>query len=546
MRTNRQSSLNKWHTSVLLLLAALGVLLVMLTAGLLAERLQPMTGVEGNSINESGAGDCGIVLLGTTSPLSSRHITVSGADGNAWTLTTNTIDLFQSSYQNVNKQVNKRSTGEENVIAPGTSGSYTFYVKNTGRTLLVYKLWLEKEFQVNTESGESAELPVQVRLSSGTSESRTWLLGSSDTVWVDADTLKDIENAETDGESIPQDSIAGALSANESISYTLEWQWPFETGADENDILLGNSENAELTLQLNLIAEADESAAPTGGDSAVLSEGTETETPGPDNAGETVVRKDPNTADEGTRENGTTPNEGTADDAPVPDGSTADDGENVVRKDTNLSDDSTTDGNPNPDDGTVQDRPTPDNTEDDVSTMGKSRVNGTGNRFLWGWLFGLFFFIIILWRRITITGYLLDENGAYMEGFILRLEQSGLHKTKEAEVDEDGWFKIRRIPLGKKTLILKDKDDNEIARNELRLKRKGKLRIDDFLEIREKKEDNEEKVYTEFDMRYRITGFEIYLHKRSTSERMEIETDCWIAHTWFRKKYEPEEDEDEK
>jgi hypothetical protein len=184
--------------------------------------------------------------------------------------------------------------------------------------------------------------------------------------------------------------------------------------------------------------------------------------------------------------------------------------------------------------------------EDDPTPL-SGGSDDTEHHFPWGWLLGLLFLIlIILWRRITITGYLQDENGEYMEGYVLRLEQKRFHKTKEAEVDEDGWFKIRRIPLGKKTLILKDKDDNEIARNELRLKRKGKLRIDDFLEIGEKKEDDGEKVYTEIDMRYRITGFEIYLHQRSTSERMEIETDRWIAHTWFGKKYEPEEDEDEK
>jgi hypothetical protein len=474
-------------------------------------------------------------------------------------------------------------------------------VKNTGTTLLEYKLWLEKAFQVTADSGESAELPVQVRLSSGTSQSRTWLLGSSDTVWVNADTLKKIktDEEETAGTDIPQDAIAGALRAAESISYTLEWQWPFETGADANDVLLGNSDNAELTIQLNLIAEAEE---PQGGNPVTPPGSTETETPGPDNTEDgdstetettetettetgttetgntetgtppggdnqdddnTITRDNPNHGDTNTNNNpmpdGNTP---TPDgNTPTPDNGTTDNNnptpDNTPTPDGNNVDDNTTDDNPTPDYTIVDDDPTPTSGGDDEPTPDYTTVDDdptplsggdgdTGHHFPWGWLLGLFFLILILWRRITITGYLQDENGEYMEGYVLRLEQRRFHKTKEAEVDEDGWFKIRRIPLGKKTLILKDKDGNEIARNELRLKRKGKLRIDDFLEIGEKKEENEEKVYTEIDMRYRITGFEIYLHQRSTSDRIEIETHRWIAHTWFGKKYEPKEDKNEK
>jgi hypothetical protein len=605
---------NKRTPSVILLLAALGVLLLLLTTGLLAVRLQPMTGVEmtaagGTGRDGSSTGESGIVLLGSTSPQSSRHVTVNGADGSTWTLTTNTIDLFQSSYQNGDQQETVKSSDGKKVIAPGTSGSYTFSVKNTGSTLLAYKLWLEKAFQVTADGGESAILPVQVRLSSGPAESRTWLLGSSGTEWVNADALKEIETgeAETAGTDIPQEAVAGELNAGESISYTLEWQWPYETGADENDLLLGNSDNAELTLRLNLFAEAEEPEESPGGDTEAPPGGTETETPDNTEEGGTETETPDNTEEGGTEtetpddteEGGTetetpddpgmgdpedkptpddtitrdnpiqdggtatdntpTPDDTTTDNTPTPDNTVTDNTQtpdNTPTPDDTITDDGTPGGGPTPDETIVDDEPTPTSGGDDEPTPDYTTVDDeptplsggdgdTGNHFPWGWLLGLFFLILILWRRITITGYLQDENGEYMEGFVLRLEQRRFHKTKEAEVDEDGWFKIRRIPLGKKTLILKDRDGNEIARNELRLKRKGKLRIDDFLEIGEKKEDDEEKVYTEIDMRYRITGFEIYLHQRSTSERMEIETDRWIAHTWFGKKYEPEEDEDE-
>jgi hypothetical protein len=340
---------------------------------------------------------------------------------------------------------------------------------------------------------------------------------------------------------------------NESTSYTLEWQWPYETetDSDANDTLLGNSANTEFTLKLIIAAEADEPVVtpPEGSETEQTTETENTESTEPEDTeiGEKDIgQKDKDRPDDGTGNNGT-PGDTENNGGTTPGGSGSSHITNRNHTDQNTGNDTSGDngsGTNDTDDGTG------DSTEvlnQDFDTFDESNDTETGVRFPWIWVPGLlflFWFIIILWRRITITGYLQDENGEFMEGYVLRLEQSGLHKTKKAEVDEDGWFKIRRIPLGKKTLILEDEDGNEIAQNRLRLKRKGKLRIDDFLQIEEKKEDDEEKIYTEIDMRYRITGFEIYLHQSSADTRMEIEKDRWLAHTWFNIEYEPEEDED--
>jgi hypothetical protein len=44
-------------------------------------------------------------------------------------------------------------------------------------------------------------------------------------------------------------------------------------------------------------------------------------------------------------------------------------------------------------------------------------------------------------------------------------------------------------------------------------------------------------------MRYHITGIKLYLHERSTSPRMEMETERWRAYSWFGKEYTSEENE---
>jgi hypothetical protein len=289
---------------------------------------------------------------------------------------------------------------------------------------------------------------------------------------------------------------------------------------------LGNSEDAELTLKLIVAAEADEpivvpaeSESPNPGDETTP---PETETPGTSTPAPETETPDSSTA-EPEEEETTTPADGSENDEPAATEEPANDGLDDVKPDEE------------------------DKTQKDERDLDDEP---TGNRHPWNWipwgvlagLLFLFWFLILLWRRITIDGYLYDETGKPMEGYQLVLEQSGLHKTKESEVDEEGYFKIRRIPLGKKSLVLEDEDGNELARNELKLKRKGKLRIDDFLQIQEKTEDDGKKIYTEFDMRYRITGFEIYLH-RNPSTRMEIEFDRWIARTWFKKTYTPDEDE---
>jgi hypothetical protein len=527
MRKIRETVQNNKNTSGIWLLIVLGVMLLFLSTGLLAVRLKAMTGAE-----QTVTGDTDDITLDNTITLPSQYVTMNDADGSEWSLTTKTVDLFRSSYYDENGVLTVASSGEDKVIAPGTSGTYCFSMKNTGSTQLEYKLWLEKAFQVTGDDGETVTLPVQVRLSSNSAESVTWFLGSSETIWVEASALKDIESDERIKENTsqamaeksemvgdtadaidPQNPVTGKLEANQSVSYTLEWQWPYETDTDANDILLGNSENAQFMLKLIIAAEAEEPDMPSTDieteETATTAVNPEAQVPAAPAVGpEAEMPAAPAVGPEA--EETITPTE----------------------------------------DPRVEMPAVPAAGPETEETTNSSEPGGRedGACFRWGWIAGLLFLlwlIILLWRRITITGYLQDENGNPMEGDLLRLEQSAFHKTKKAQVDEEGYFEIRRIPLGKKTLILQDEDGNELARNQLRLKRKGKLRIDDFLQIEEKKEEDTQDQYTEIDMRYRITGFQIYLHRHSTSLRMEIESQRWIARTWFKKEYTPDQDENE-
>ena len=68
------------------------------------------------------------------------------------------------------------------------------------------------------------------------------------------------------------------LGAGKYTYYTLDWQWPFETGNDEHDTMLGNlavDEDLTLTIEIRTIASCsadpyDDSGitAPKTGDSA--------------------------------------------------------------------------------------------------------------------------------------------------------------------------------------------------------------------------------------------------------------------------------------
>lgn len=160
------------------------------------------------------------------------------------------VDLFQTAYVGKNGEVTVESANGDKLIAPGTSNSYHFSLRNTGNVSLDYTLNLEGVFELS-----SRELPFQVRLSRG----NDWIVGG-ETQWVTIDELNEVHEK-------------GTLGVGRYITYTLEWQWPFENDDADmlllqniNDTLLGNvsaAANTNFHLTITTVSEATPGAVAT-------------------------------------------------------------------------------------------------------------------------------------------------------------------------------------------------------------------------------------------------------------------------------------------
>ena len=59
-----------------------------------------------------------------------------------WTTDT-AVRIFQTEDKNQAGELTVQSESQDKVIAPGTSGAYTFFLQNTGKTKMDYKVWLK-------------------------------------------------------------------------------------------------------------------------------------------------------------------------------------------------------------------------------------------------------------------------------------------------------------------------------------------------------------------------------------------------------------------
>lgn len=143
---------------------------------------------------------------------------------NVWS--TNTpIELFHTDYRNRDGEITVQNRESENLVAPGTEGSYTFSLRNAGRWDSNYRLWIEKD-------AGSSEIPLEFRMSGRDG----WVSGNEK--WLSAEELGKIKERKK-------------LRSGESTQYTLYWRWVFERGADEEDTFYGNL----AARQRNIAAE---------------------------------------------------------------------------------------------------------------------------------------------------------------------------------------------------------------------------------------------------------------------------------------------------
>lgn len=156
------------------------------------------------------------------------------------------VEIFHITYEDSQRIVTVNSGDGDKVIAPGTENAYTFWLKNTGNTAVDYEMELEAYL-----TPDKAELPVDARMKS---YEGAYLLGN-DSKWDSVLKLDGIRDK-------------APLGVNRYAQYTLEWQWPYESGDDDYDTWLGNqavNEDIALTIVIRTTASANIEPGAGGG-----------------------------------------------------------------------------------------------------------------------------------------------------------------------------------------------------------------------------------------------------------------------------------------
>lgn len=165
-------------------------------------------------------------------PQNTAVFTVSD-DRTVWGTSTE-VDIFRTSYENGAHTVTVASGRGDKVIAPGTENAYTFKLKNSLTVPVDYTVTVNAWF-----TPDDVQIPVTCRLSRYDGH---WVAGN-DTTWLDVPAFDGAEDA-------------AVLSSNSYVTYTLDWQWPFD-GNDALDSALGQRANEEdLTLTIEIVTSA--------------------------------------------------------------------------------------------------------------------------------------------------------------------------------------------------------------------------------------------------------------------------------------------------
>lgn len=160
----------------------------------------------------------------------------------------NNVSIFKISYDNETGETTVSGTGNNKVIAPGTTNSYYFDLINTGNTGLDYQVSMKAYLSDNITS-----IPVEVKLNDHTGK---YIVGT-ETSWENVSSMNDVVEE-------------GKLSEDHKARYVFSWQWPYESGNDEYDTYLGNlavNEDVTLTVEIKTLATGNSGVAggiPTG------------------------------------------------------------------------------------------------------------------------------------------------------------------------------------------------------------------------------------------------------------------------------------------
>ena len=233
------------HNVSIWLMACVLILLILLSFAVLASSLKGLTTGEKEVIalssNEEPSGFFSLFYKHAK-----ENPEFDAYDDNVSWKTSTDVDLFKTAYLDPSgKLITVESDDGVKVIAPGTSNDYHFSLKNTGNVSLDYTLNLEGIFELSDR-----KLPFEVRLK----KDNEWVVGADD-VWSSVYELNDTVEK-------------GTLPVGKYVGYTLEWQWPYESGEDDvlflndiNDTAIGDA-SAEMGVDFRLIINVAAEATP--------------------------------------------------------------------------------------------------------------------------------------------------------------------------------------------------------------------------------------------------------------------------------------------
>lgn len=185
-------------------------------------------------------------------PENDRHFTSKPGfevndDNTVWGTDTE-IELFHVSYRNGDSIVTVNSEDGDKLVAPGTENEYTFRLVNTGNVAMDYRM----ETTATLADGEDTfEIPLTVKFYDRTGR----YLAGSETEWAEFTALNSL-------------SDTGVVGVNRYTFYTIDWRWPFESGDDVFDTMLGDTavdRDLVLTVTIKITAWQDENPAADGG-----------------------------------------------------------------------------------------------------------------------------------------------------------------------------------------------------------------------------------------------------------------------------------------
>lgn len=179
-------------------------------------------------------------------PQSSKTPGFEASDDTAVWTTDTQVEIFRVSYVNGEQVITVSNDNGDKLIAPGTENSYTFKLKNTGNIALDYTVSVDAYFIPG-----DIVIPITSRISRYDGQ---WIAGDKNT-YVDVKALDSAEDKDT-------------LSAGRYSYYTLEWLWPYESGNDELDTLLGNmavDQDLIFTVVITTTAIESEDSHAVGG-----------------------------------------------------------------------------------------------------------------------------------------------------------------------------------------------------------------------------------------------------------------------------------------